>query len=870
MKVWMSRLAIVIVSLACAVGLFAQATGSITGTVTDKSGAVIPGATVTVTNAAQGVTRTTTTNAEGSYLVGGLSAGTYDVTVVAKGFNKSVTTGIPLHIGENLRADATLQVGQVENEVTVSGTSVGQVQLQSAALAGTITGTEVQQLELNGRNFTQLITLTPGVSNQTGQDEGTVGVYGNVAYSVNGGRTEYNNWEVDGANVMDNGSNATINVYPSIDAISHVRVLTSNYGAQYGRDASGTVEADTKSGTNQWHGDAYEYLRNEALNSRSFFDTARPPYRKNDYGYTVGGPIVKNKTFFFWSEEWRKEKNPSTFNMLVPSVAERQGNFSDVCPAAVGGTQTGYNEFRTANPDCPVTVGPPPAGSTDPTYTMFPGNTVPIDPNGQALLALIPAPNVAGSANALETSISEPTNWREEMFRVDQTFNSKWSAYFRFIHDSWNTVVVPTLWGSGNLPNVQTAFTGPGVDMVAHLATTISPTLLNEFVADYTADHIGLIDSGPIALASGFTMPGLFANGFGGKMPSINLCCNAADNGGGGLATDTGDEPWFNSNPTYSYRDQVTQVIGNHNLFYGFQFTAAQKNEMGGQELQPSLAFSNTAPISTGNALADLMMGNIASISQSNLQPKYFDRYKTAAPYIQDDWHVNPRLTLNLGLRLDLLGTYYDDNPTLEYNFEPSAWVAANAPTINAAGNVSQPSQSGGVANFFNGLVQCDTNGAPRGCIKGHLMNWAPRFGFAYDVTGDGKTALRGGYGIFYDHTNGNEAIDQLRNPPAALTSTIPNITGYANVPSGGAAQFGPLGVGAIPLQEQWPYVQQWNLDLQRQVMNTAVTVAYVGSKGTHLTDNRDLNQLHPTPLSQDPYSAQRRPDLGGRLQQPQ
>ncbi len=867
MRVWMLRLVFAVGVLAGAVGLWAQATGSITGTVTDKSGAVIPGATVTVTNEAQNVSHTTTTNGQGQYLVGGLSAGTYDVTVAATGFSKNQTTGIVLHIGDNLRSDAQLQVGAVTNEVTVSGSNVGAIQTQTAAMSGTITGTEVQQLELNGRNFTQLITLTPGVSNQTGQDEGTVGVYGNVAYSVNGGRTEYNNLEVDGANVMDNGSNATINVYPSIDAISHVRVLTSNYGAQYGRDASGTVEADTKSGSNGFHGDAYEFLRNESLNSRSFFDTQRPPYRKNDYGYTIGGPIVKNKTFFFWSEEWRKEKNPTNFNMQVPSADERGGNFTDVCPAA-GASPAGFNDFRAAFPDCPVSsVTPPPAGSSaQPTYTQFPGNSVSIDPVAQALLPLVPTANSGSGANSfLNTSISEPTNWREELFRVDQTFNSKWSAYFRFIHDSWNTVVVPTLWGSGNIPLVQTGFVGPGVDMVAHLATTVSPTLLNEFVADYTADHIGLTDTGPIALPSGFSMPGLFKNGFGGKLPTFSLCCNATLNGG--INADTGDEPWFNSNPTYGFRDQVTQVVGNHNLYYGFQFTAAQKNEMGGQEVQPSLGFNNTSPISTGNALADMFLGNISSVSQSNVQPKYYDRYKTFAPYIQDDWHVNSRLTLNLGMRIDMLGTYYDTGKVaagvipgttgpqgLTYNFDPSAWAAANAPTIDANGNLAQ--NAAGTASFFNGLVQCGTNGVPSGCIKGHLWNWSPRFGFAYDVGGRGTTAIRGGYGIFYDHTNGNESIDQLRNPPVGLSPSVSNVSGYSNLGAGGAGTFGPLGIGAVPLQERWPYVEQWNLDVQHQFFgNTALTVAYVGSKGTHLTDLRDLNQLHPVSAGQNPYT---------------
>src|SRR5208337_3771206 len=238
---------------------------------------------------------------------------------------------------------------------------------------------EISQLELNGRNFTQLITLVPGVSNQTGQDEAGVGVSGSVSFSVSGGRTEYNNWEMDGGDNMDNGSNTSLNVYPSIDAIAEFRVLTSNYGAQYGRNGSGTVEVETKSGTSSFHGDAYEFVRNDDFNARNYFETTVPPYKKNDFGYTLGGPIYipgvyntdKQKTFFFWSQEWRRERVPGqVFNALVPSDAERTGNFSDLCPG----------------PDCPVQPaflnGAPNPNAGQP----FPGNQVPVDPAGQALL----------------------------------------------------------------------------------------------------------------------------------------------------------------------------------------------------------------------------------------------------------------------------------------------------------------------------------------------------------------------------------------------------------------------------------------------------------------------------------------------------
>lgn len=298
--------------------LLAQDTAQVTGTVTDPSGAAVVGAQVTLTSVAQGTTRTATANSTGDFLFAAVPVGAYNLAVSAQGFKKYQAKGIVLNVGEKARTDVKLAVGASQETVNVEGSNVAQVETQSSELASTITGKEVSQLELNGRNFTQLVTLTPGVSNQTGQDEGTVGVYGNVSFSMNGGRVEYNNWELDGGDNMDNGSNNTLNVYPSIDAIAEFKVLTSNYGAQYGRNGSGTVEVETKSGTNGFHGDVYEFVRNDAFNAKNYFDSSVAPYKKNDYGYTVGGPIWKDHTFFFWSQEWRKDRVPNNFNQAVP------------------------------------------------------------------------------------------------------------------------------------------------------------------------------------------------------------------------------------------------------------------------------------------------------------------------------------------------------------------------------------------------------------------------------------------------------------------------------------------------------------------------------------------------------------------------
>jgi len=854
---------------------YSQDTGYISGTVIDKSGAAVAGADITLTNTTGSLTRTTTSNNDGAYVIAGLPGDTYNLSVAAKGFQKYTAQSIKLNVAEKSRIDVTLTVGAMSEEITVTGESVAQVETQSSDLTSTITGKQINQLELNGRNFTQLVNLAPGVVNQTGQDEGTVGVYGNVAYSMNGGRTEYNNWELDGGDNMDNGSNATLNVYPNLEAIAEFKVLTSNYGAQYGRNGSGTVEVETKSGGSSFHGSAFEYLRNEFFNARSWdqgSDITQPkaPYKKHDFGYTVGGPVYipnhynsnKKKTFFFWSQEWRREKNPSTILQNVPSDLDRTGDFTVLCSHEPA--------------DCPS--GP-----------QVSGNKVVPTSVGTALLALIPHANTTNGVfsdgtpiPAVAQTVSTPTTWREELIRVDHNLTDNYRLTFRYIHDSWSTVVPNPLWGNGTsqFQDIQTNFVGPGSSFVARLNANISPTLLNEFVASYTADHIFLTALNNPALPSPFAMGTLFAQNpvFGGKLPSIELKSNIAYGGGGDsrLAQDSGYFPWNNANPVYTYRDNVTKVIGRHTLQFGAYLAFAQKNEENSPDVQGILTFdsNNTAivagnPLSTGNSLADLLMGNISKYKQWSVEAKYYNRYRILEPYFQDDWRVTKKFTVNLGLRLSLFGTYRE-RYRQAFNFEPTAFVPANQPTIDTSGTASDGSLVPGTGNPLNGMVQCGGKGgtstplpgypstvgasSPDGCLKGHLFNPAPRIGFAWDPKGDGKMAIRGGYGVFFEHTNGNEGnTESLEgSPPLVLTAKQFNVRGFNNV--GGGLLF-PLAVNSIPNKAVWPYVQQWHLDVQRELPSHIVaTASYVGSKGTHLTMLNDLNQLLPVPASANPY----------------
>ncbi len=398
------------------------------GVVTDQSGAVIQGGVATATGTAGKVT--VNANTAGKYVVNGLAPGAYKLAVSAAGF-APFETDITLTADQAIELDANLAPPSSKTEVNVEASNAAQVQTESAHIEGTITQKEVEKIGLNGRNFSQLIALAPGVSNQTGQDEAKVGVAGSVKYSVNGGRVEYNNFNVDGSDVLNaglNGAESTLMVYPSLDAIQEVKVLTSNYGAMYGRTASGTVLVTTKSGTPKFHGNLYDFVRNEFFNARNYFDPPgkAPLYRRQDFGGTFGGPLYipgvfntkKDKTYFFWSEEFRLEKSPlgrgaepGDFNQAVPTLQERgigvdpsicgAGNtspcadFSDVCPI------NGATFNRAQYPDCPIgTLGSGPK----PVFI--------INPNSQALLntGLIPLPNSTGGCNSSLANTINPIN----------------------------------------------------------------------------------------------------------------------------------------------------------------------------------------------------------------------------------------------------------------------------------------------------------------------------------------------------------------------------------------------------------------------------------------------------------------------------
>ena len=820
-------------------------TGSIVGLVKDANGAAVAGATVTIKDTDKNiVVRTITTSSDGAYAAPLLLTGHYSVTVEAANFKTLTRSGIELNVNDRLTVDLTLEVGAVTDVVTVESAPL-QVELQTATQTGLISGAEVRELPLNNRNYLQLVTLMPGVSSGASDQLyiGTTNPSGQtnvVSFAINGGRNSQNSYTVDGADNIDRGSNLTLLNYPSVDAIAEFKVLRNHYSAEYGRDAAGHINVVTKSGGNQFHGGAYEFFRNEVLNANPFFQNANPnaaktsdgkarraPLRYNNFGYTIGGPVTlpekvfgplaynegRNRTFFFFSEEFRRVITYSNFIASVPTANERQGIFSSpVCVASTGNTCT-----QTATQI--TSINPVAAAYIKDIYSR------------------LPLPN-AGT-NTLNSSVRNIYNHRQELLRLDHNFSERFTVALRYLNDTIPTEEPGGLFTGNALPGVASTKTdSPGRSWLVRSVQSFSPTLFNEIGYAYS---YGAIISRPTGLNLKANSPDInptlpFATTLD-RIPSIAP----------GYTGVSGFGPYDDFNRNHNIYDNLTKVLGRHTLKTGVSFHHYQKTENAGGNNVGSFSFATT-PRPTGTTAAqqqwaNFLLGRVSTFTQDSRDFTPDVRARQIEFYVQDDFRMRSNLTLNLGVRYSLFRQPYDAGNNLT-NFNPRFYDPSKAFQIDANGN-----RVLGTGDPLNGLVIAGKN-SPFGqkVADESYKDIAPVFGFAWDPFGNGKTAVRGGYGISYDTTLfGIVEQNIFANPPLISSINISNTrldNPGSGVPNVSAA---PLSLRGTPYDTNTPYVQQWSLDVQRELLKGLVLdVGYFGSKGTHLLGIVDLNLIAP------------------------
>ncbi len=841
-----------------------EITGSIAGTVKDTTGAVVKGATVTITDSDKKVVvRTVSTNDDGEFSAPLLPVALYDLSVEATNFKRHVDSGVKVNVNERRTVDVILQAGNIEETITVTSDLL-QVNTQSATAGNVINGDQVRQLSLNNRNFVQLITLSPGVSANIADQiyVGTTnpnGASNALQIAVNGVRSSSNTYTVDGADTTDRGANLTIQTYPSVDAIAEFAILRSLYPAESGRSSGGQVNVVTKSGSNSYHGDLYEFFRNDWLNANSFLTNRtfplgrtadgkakRVPLRYNNFGGTFGGPVVVphfgeggpifsklRKTFFFFSEESRRVITYPTFNSTVPSAALRQGIFpQDVCIGPV------------ANP-CATVL---PAGQSLPqnlrsrvaaAYVQDIYNKLPL-PSDAAGTLFFPARGIF--------------NFRQELIRIDQRFNEKVAAYYRFENDTIPTIEPIGLFSGGaGQPFVSTTQTSsPGRTHVGRVTWVKSPTTVWEFGGSYSygdvpSKVIGLLNNANSPDITG-SLPPFPYTVTRGRVPTIT------GNGFSNLST-FGPYSDFSYNKTFN--TTLSRVFGTHTTKYGFYYTKIRKHEnsLGGTN-EATYGAASTAPTrptgtsATNQLWANFLLGNFQTFTQNQFDLTADLRSSSIEGFAQDEWRYRSNITLYYGVRFTRFGQPWDGNGRLT-SFDPARFDPSQAFQVLANGT-----RVAGTGNPLNGIIvnsQATVTGAtvsPFGkAVAPTRNNFAPRVGIAWDPFKKGTTSVRAGYGIYYDQLSFSFEETGLvaTNPPFQAQATLNPVTLDNPLAGNPTVSLSVPTVAGIDQNFKTPYVQSWSLDVQHQLTpKTLFTVGYFGSRGVHLSGLVDLNNLPP------------------------
>jgi hypothetical protein len=827
-----------------ATALAQRTNAAIRGTVTDQSKAVVPGATVTVTGMDTGLTRTTTTNADGVYSVSELPVGRYRIDVELQGFKTATRTDVTLNVADDRKFDFELAAGALTENVSVKAEATP-VKTLGGDVSGVITGQQVRELPLNGRNFLQLATLMPGVAAPDFLNVKDKGLLGGSDLSVSGSAVTANLWTVDGSNNNDVGSNRTILVYPSVDAIEEFKILRNSYGAEFGQAGGAQINIVTRSGTNKFSGSGFYFGRNDALNATNYFiEKANQPkdeLKRNDYGWTLGGPIIRNRLQFFASQEWNKEKRGTVRQAFVPTAAERAGNFN--------------TSIAGCSPPTPL----------DPeTGLPFPNNQIPSDrisAAGLAFMSLYPLPNTTPAGDTCfnwVTSLNTPIDWRQENVRLDYSLSNASRIMVRYTQDSWTNNAPSNntnLWGDDDFPAVDSNWDQPGKSFVASLNQTIGSRAVNTLQFSYSANKI--------TVTRGGTDPDL--NGrINSLIPSVfpsNIHEYPGQEGhpvfwgGGGYSTLWNEAPFHNNQDLYVFKDDYSLVFGKHMLKAGALFSTNKKNEdVGGYGSFENSAFWGSAGFNgwgstTGNILADFLLKDMTfGFSEFSAQRQVPQRWKDMEFYASDSWKVTPRVTFDYGLRYSIFyNPYSADNKIM--SFDPAAFNASLG-SDPCNGLLQAPG-----ANFCQDAgLSGGTPGPNRSLYPQDFNNIAPRLGVAWDINGNGKSAIRAGLGEFFLRERLSPGLNIGNNPPfVTLVSGIRKLDSNVEPCDGcfgstlGAPNSGREQEGKTPAN--W----QWNISYQREVFkNTTWDIAYVGNKGVDLLTTSEVNAVVPGDRNQN------------------
>ena len=868
-----------------------ETAATVTGQVTDSTGAVVKAATVVITNDQTKQERSVQTNDDGQFVLTPLIPGTYTLTVEQANFKKHIEAGLTLNAKDRRTLTVVLEVGNVSESVTV--TSEQNVVQDSPTGQTLISSTQVLEIPLQNRDFTKLLELAPGVSSSL-DDETGFGLANRFDVSINGMRRNGVNVFVDGVSNTDVGSNITLLSTPTIDSIKEFKVLTSNYTAEVGRSGGGTVTLVTKGGENDFHGSLYDFARNDRFNANTFFNNRRgrnangdplgpvPRLRYHNFGFTLSGPVTlprfgeggpatysgKNKTFFFFSEEQRRITRGITEALAtVPSLNERNGNFSSALGALIFRTNAGTGSCTTPGvgtcSNTPLLVTDTNGSVVQARAGMifrpadgraYVGNIIPqsdIHPVAASLLNAYPVPNSGVSGfifspiNALKT--------RQETIRIDHNISDNHRLFGRYTHDLNQTQEPGGLFANTNLPNLTTTDTRiPGQTLAISLTNVLSPTLVNEVTYNFSSNLIGSQVVGR-SRESDFpavgTIPEVFPENNAGVIPQITFTSAVAN-----INTLQGFNIVYKNQVV---RDVVTWVRGNHTLKFGGEMSWEKKDENANNITQGLFAFADTRSrgtsgtislTQTGIAFADFLLGRADSYSEDQFDVTVNLRFGRREFFAQDTWRIRPNFTVDYGVRYQYFVPVTDENNVLT-SFDPALYSRANAPTCRTAACATLIR---GTGQELNGIaIAGSTSRFGDSILPSDKNNFSPRLGISWDPWKSGKTVVRAGYGLYYDQVLvGIFEQNAFVNPPFNNRATFSGAgVGFSN-PTGGA-------LGDLPVRDliasspdfETPMIQQWSLGIQREIRrNMVAELSYVGTKGDHLIRPLDIN--YPSPAA--------------------